>query len=168
MGPPNLPSGANMSTFLGSFHVFYGTFFRSWFLWCILVSFWLTFGTLLVPLAKCFMIFEEFCHLLPASKGVGGRPDVTMYPKSTKCHQNGTQNRSSGAKRLHFPSSRACLFLLLILGCILVALWLTFGTFLVPIGFFCFAFGIFSMFFMLLASPLKRTLQNLAPTRRWH
>ena len=43
-------------------------------------------------------------------------------------------NRPSCVKNLHLTSSPACLFSVLILGCILIALWFTFGVFLVPVG----------------------------------
>ena len=43
-------------------------------------------------------------------------------------------NRPSCVQNLHLTSSPACLFSVLILGCILIALWFTFGVFLVPVG----------------------------------
>ena len=49
---------------------------------------------------------------------------------ATKWHPN----RPSCVKNLHLTSFPACLFSVLILGCILIALWFTFGVFLVPVG----------------------------------
>ena len=65
-------------------------------------------------------------------------------PKPITSHHHHPPALTRDTRTTHRPHSciaslRACLFSVLILGCILVALWLTFGALLVPVGSLCFA-----------------------------
>ena len=75
---------------------------------------------------------------------------------------SGTQHRLSGAKHPHFSSLRACLFSVLSFGYVLVSLWLTVGTLLVPNGPFV-SIGIISMFFMILATTFEPNIAKCGP-----
>ena len=68
--------------------------------------------------------------------------DTLAYDFMLILYQNGRFGESfkiQGAtkwccvKNLHLTSLPACIFSVLILGCILIALWFTFGVFLVPV-----------------------------------
>ena len=81
------------------------------------------------------------CMLILYKNGRLGEP--VKIQLATKWHPN----RPSCIKHLHLTCSPACLFSVLILGCILIARWFTFGVFLVPVG----------SSFLLKANARKRT-----------
>ena len=82
-----------------------------------LACFWCPFGILLVPIGSLLQDFQPAsantllkrgCPKRPASKGVGGRPDVTMLPKPFD-----TLLVPSGSIWLHFWSNFPLFFMLL-------------------------------------------------------
>ena len=122
---------------------------------------WLNFDSLLVPfwyrLVTCFMIFKEFGYLPEFVWRIAARfwqylakkwlppPASIQSCRRSPRRYNGSLNWPSGAKMIQKHYAALTFLLFLVLGCILVTLWLTSDTLLVPFWFqlvpFCMIFN---------------------------